>query len=171
MPDSDLPLRVAFPLFIQNTLQWLTGRAEPAAEEADAGIRAGESLAIAPGETLWTHAQRTYAPLPGTIPAAERLTGPAQFQPETNGFYLIRAADGADRWVAVNTFDPDQSALNDPGAPAAAAPVAASRPLLAGALDGWWATAGVWPPWMYLAGAAFVLFSLEWLGFHRRRTE
>ena len=166
--DSDLPLRVAFPLFMQNTLQWLTGR--DGAPEADATVRAGETITLARGDTLWTRLQRAYAPINGPIPAAERLDGPAVFQPVRAGFYLVRGADGADRWLAVDTLDAAQSALNGPAAPAGdAAP--ADRPALAGALGGWWESARVWPPWVYLAGMAFVLCTLEWWGFHRRRTE
>ena len=153
---------------MHNTLQWLTGR--DGAPEADATVRAGETITLARGDALWTRPQRAYEPINGPIPAAERLDGPAVFQPVRDGFYLVHGADSADRWLAVDTLDAEQSALNGPAAPAGdAAPP--GPPALAGALGGWWESARVWPPWVYLAGMAFVLCTLEWWGFHRRRTE
>ncbi len=161
--DSDLPLRVAFPLFVHDTVGWLAGR-DHTAETAAAG-RAGEPIVLAPGETLWTRSQRTFQPV-NDVPAAEKISGPGSFQPMRNGFYLKTERDGSTRWLAVNTGERDQSALN-------ASAVGATRsgtPVAVTAL-GPWETVRVWPPWVYLALIAFVLCALEWWGFHRRRTE
>jgi hypothetical protein len=167
--DSDLPLRVAFPLFVHNTLQWLTGRDEVAA--LDVSLRAGQTIPLAAGETLWTRPQRAYEPLVGPIPPAERLTGPAVFETARNGYYLLRGTDGVDRWLAVNTADPTMSELNA-ALPASGGPqVPDGTPAWAGTLGNWWEGVRVWPPWVYLACLAFVLCTLEWWGFHRRRTE
>jgi hypothetical protein len=168
--DSDLPLRVAFPLLIHNALDWLSGH-DAASSETESAARAGETLRILTGESLWTRPQRAYQPLSGNIPPTELVSGPGVWQPAQNGFYLRRKADGTSRWMAVNTSDREMSALN---APAAAdgpghTPSAAMRaPAFAAA---WWDAVRVWPPWVYLALAAFALCTLEWWGFHRRRTE
>ncbi len=61
--ESDLPLRVAFPLLIHNALQFLAGRDE-AADVAEASVRAGETIPLAPGESLWNRPQTNYQPLP-----------------------------------------------------------------------------------------------------------
>ena len=107
---------MAFPLLIHNALQFLASRDE-AADVAGASVRAGETITLAPGESIWTHPQTSYQPLPpGGIPAAESVVGPGVFQPVRNGFYLRRDADGTIAWLAVNTGDRTMSALNAPGA-------------------------------------------------------
>ena len=161
--DSDLPLRVAFPLFIRDAIGWLAGR-DAAAETPDA-IRAGESVALAAGETLWTRPQRAFQPIDG-VPAAETVSGPGVFQPMHNGFYLRTSSDGSTRWLAVNTGDRAMSALNGP----VGASVPTDPTVGLGASGGWEAIR-IWPPWVYLALAAFAFCALEWWGFHRRRTE
>ena len=162
--DSDLPLRVAFPLFMRNTVDWLAGRDVEGALEA--GVKAGDTVALVEGETVWNRAQRGYQPV-GEIPAAERVAGPGVFQPMENGFYLRRGADGAERWLPVNTGDPEMSMVN--------APVGAVGPgterTEATTGGGEWPAVGASPPWVYLALLAFALCALEWWGFHRRRTE
>jgi hypothetical protein len=167
--DSDMPLRVAFPLFIHNTLDWLAGRDEQALE-AGASIRAGETSRLLPGESLWVKPQRAYQPLPGTLPPGELTFGPGIWQPSQNGFYLRRAPDGTSRWTAVNTADRTMSELNAPAA-APAIGVKAPDAAMPTRLAAWWEAARVWPPWVYLALGAFALCTLEWWGFHRRRTE
>ena len=163
--DSDLPLRVAFPLFVRNAVNWLAGR-DAAADAQTDGVRAGDPVRLAAGETLWTRAQHDYGPI-GEVLALERVSGPAIFQPMQAGFYLRHRADGSDAWLAVNTFDRAMSALN---VPASAAPRTANNGPGPTAATGWEAVS-IWPPWVYLALAGFVLSALEWWGFHRRRTE
>ena len=165
--DSDLPLRIAFPLFMHNTLAWLAAR-NTSAESSDP-IGAGQTIQIPRGAQLWTRPQVSYAPI-GRIPAPELIAGPGAFQPLANGFYLLRTAGGADRWLAVDTLDRTMSAVNAPAQThiAAAPAPGASQPVVAGER---WELLRVWPPWMELALLAFVLCTLEWWGFHRRRTE
>ncbi|HSI13377.1 MAG TPA: VWA domain-containing protein [Chthoniobacter sp.] len=153
--DSDLPLRVAFPLLISNTLHWLIG------EEAVSVLnrRAGESLPLAAGETVQIEALTPWkkeAPGAPKPPAAHGL-----FQPLTNGFYAWQTHDGP-RWLAVNTFSEAESNLRvaNPSSKDALTFPAVSLSRLAG-----------WPLWQYLAAAALLLFGLEWWLFHRRRTE
>ncbi len=162
--DSDLPLRVAFPLFVHNAVTWLANR--EGTTDPGTGIRAGDTIHLAAGESVWTRPQHGFKPI-GEIPPAERFTGPGVFQPSQNGFYLRHGADGSDAWFAVNTADREMSALNAPGPDGSVATLDSSS------LDAisTWAAVRAWPPWIYLALAGFVICALEWWGFHRRRTE
>ena len=94
------------------------------------------------------------------------MHGPGVFQPVRAGFYLQTQADGSAHWLAVNTGDRAMSALN----------VTAASPMRPGKADtavaaSRWEAVRVWPPWVYLALAAFLFCALEWWGFDRRRTE
>ncbi|MBV9463994.1 MAG: BatA and WFA domain-containing protein [Verrucomicrobiae bacterium] len=85
--QSDLPLRVAFPLLVSNTIQWLTdsGSAAPPAYLTGevVPLRAGEKLAS--GESGF-------------------------FMPVDVGLYEARGSEGT-RWIAANLFDERESAL------------------------------------------------------------
>ncbi len=152
--ESDLPLRVSFPLLIANTIEWLAGDTA----ETSRAFTAGETIALGAGETLWTEPQTKF--VRDVKPNPARLAHDF-FQPLANGFYLLQQAAGS-RWIAVNTFSEAESNLRAEAATpfAETAPPALSFALRAG-----------WPPWIYLALAAFALFTFEWWLFHRRRTE
>ena len=152
--DSDLPLRVAFPLLISNTLHWLAGENVVAISS----LAAGETLALAEGETIGTEPQMLSTPAAAPLPANVARNF---FQPLTNGFYPLTTAGGP-RWLAVNTFSEAESDLRT-APPEAEAPVSLPAVSLA-ALT-------AWPIWRYLALAALALFTAEWWLFHRRRTE
>ena len=157
--DSDLPLRIAFPLFIYNAVHWLAG-GEATNPNA---LRAGESLRLRAGETV--------EGTPRTSPAAASNTvqmagGEGVFAPSRNGFYLRRDAAGLESWLAVNTFDDDTTNLAQ----------AASSGTFAGGGEGVTTShrsslLRAWPPWVYLAAIALVVSALEWMLYHRRRTE
>lgn len=152
--DSDLPLRIAFPLLISNTLHWLAG------EETAPVLsrRAGETLPLAAGETAFDEPQSPWKTAARPSPAAERHD---LFEPLINGFYQIQSRDGA-RWLAVNTFSEEDSDLRGEHPSATTAP---SFPVIS------LARFAGWPIWQYLAAAALALLILEWWLFHRRRTE
>jgi hypothetical protein len=152
--DSDLPLRVAFPLLISNTLHWLAG------EEATPVLsrRAGETLSLATGESVVDQPQNPLKQASKPLPGA---TVRERFQPLTNGFYEIQARESS-RWLAVNTFSEEDSDLRSTHTPATRAP---ALPMIS---LGQFAS---WPLWQYLAAAALALLVLEWWLFHRRRTE
>jgi hypothetical protein len=153
--DSDLPLRIAFPLLMSNTIHWLAGEAP----ETITSAIAGENIALAPGAAHSTE--------PLTDPKADIAvsTQPAaNFQPLRNGFHLVRQPSGAS-WVAVNTFSEAESDLRTAAEGPPPAPTARTLPL-PGLAD-----FTAWPLWQYLALAALVLFAIEWWLFHRRRTE
>jgi|GEM_PF-650861 len=154
--DSDLPLRVAFPLLMSNTLEWLAG------EKSDAtpAFQAGEVIDLQPGQAIWKKPQTNLTALPKSEPA--QMTQ-GSYRPLKNGFYLVK--DGsASRWIAVNTFSEIESNLqhNGNGGISSENPRQHAPSL---------ATFTVRPLWNYLALAAFFLFSLEWWLYHRRRTE
>ena len=151
--ESDLPLRVAFPLLIHSTVQWLAG------ERTDLlpVLSAGEVFQIPSGMRV--------VPKPVTAPPGVRAAAPQPsvagfFQPLHNGFYQV-TGDGPARWIAVNTFSAAESDLR--AAAGSNAPVA-MLPFSAGVFHGW-------PPWQWLALAAVVLLVAEWWLFDRRKTE
>lgn len=152
--DSDLPLRVAFPLLISNTLHWLAG------EEVSPVLskRAGETVPLAAEESMASEPQNPWKK--EAKPAAPVFVR-AFFQPLANGFYQWQTRDGT-RWLAVNTFSEAESDLRSASAPVAANPTLPMVSL---------ATFASWPLWQYLAAAGLLLFALEWWLFHRRRTE
>ena len=151
--ESDLPLRVAFPLLIHSTLGWLAGENS----ESAPSLAAGETLTVPPGRRVASE------PLSGlsTSHIAQPHPGiTGFFQPLKNGFYEI-ADDGAQRWLAVNTFsaaESDLRASNETAVPVSKMPVSL-------------AALHTWPPRQWLALSAFVLLVAEWLLFHRRKTE
>jgi hypothetical protein len=140
---SDLPLRVAFPLLITNSVHWLGATAA----EPRLPVRCGETIALA---------------------ADERIVAPIQssgfFQPLKNGFYELDR-DGRREWIAVNTASEDESDLRG-GSPTESS--VSDGPLLPRMAAGW---LPAWPPWRWLALGALLLATTEWSLFHRRRTE
>lgn len=152
--DSDLPLRVAFPLLISNTLHWLAGENAVVLNR----LTAGETLVLAANETATTQPQTLP---PQASPGPPTKTARDFFQPLTNGFYALTTAEGL-RWVAVNTFSEAESDLRTAPTSTPAPPVLPAISL---------AHFAAWPIWRYLTLAAFALLACEWWLFHRRRTE
>ncbi len=151
LTDSDLPLRIAFPLLISNTLHWLAGEVA----EAPVSLLAGETTELADD----TRVARRPA---GDENEPSEMTG-GIFQPMQQGFYQ-RTHAGRTDWIAVNTFNDAESDLRW-RADAAAYPEPVMLPLVS------LASITAWPFWRYLALAAFALLVAEWSLFHRRRTE
>ena len=151
--DSDLPLRVAFPLLIHSTLQWLSGpRAEPVPS-----LTAGETLSLPPGQSLAAGPLRTQ---PGPREPLQPASITGFFQPLQNGFYRLEEY-GATRWLPVNTFSEAESDLRASGESGAAT---VSLPIASAGFRGF-------PIWQWLALLAFALITAEWRLFHRRKTE
>jgi hypothetical protein len=144
--QSDLPLRVAFPLLMSNTLQWLAGDKS----RDGLALRAGQMMELALDETV-TKASNETKP---------RVTN--VFRPMHNGFYTTER-NGKRSWIAVNTFSDEESDLRGANANKRVAP--ARLPSHAAA------ALRAWPPWIYLTLIALALFSLEWWLYHRRHTE
>jgi len=148
---SDLPLRIAFPLLISNTLQWLAG--EDVAQAAS--VRSGEVITLDPDQQIST------TPVTAMNGAEPQTSTAGVFRPLENGFYITRKEKRTSA-VAVNTFSAAESDLGATSEPPASTGI------------GWpvsFSSFGARPPWVYLALAAFALFTLEWWLFHGRRTE
>jgi hypothetical protein len=104
---TDLPLRIAFPLLITNTIHWLAD----ARENAGRSLRAGEVLALSESEQI-------------VEPPAKGF-----FQPLRNGFYESQR-DTQREWIAVNTFDDRESDLQHARTVTDAPGTAAMPPIL-----------------------------------------
>ncbi|MBS0660804.1 MAG: BatA domain-containing protein [Verrucomicrobia bacterium] len=152
--DSDLPLRVAFPVFLGNALRWLAGETGNGGE----ALPAGTPLRLSAGETVSREPLREVG---GAEPPASPQAGPATVALTRNGFYRRTAADGTETWLAVCTLDEATTDLRQPSASAAAG---ADRPAPL-------VVSVAWPPWVWLAVTALALSLGEWLLYHRRRTE
>ncbi len=154
LADSDLPLRIAFPLLISNTVHWLAGGSPP----SSINLRTGETLSLAADQTVWTRPQ-----IDPTKPAKPADTDLARtfFRPLQQGFYLLTQPRGV-TWIAANSFSESESDLR--GEDATPPTVAITAPMSLGHL-------AARPLWQYLALAALTLTTLEWWLFHRRKTE
>jgi hypothetical protein len=139
---TDLPLRVAFPLFLTNTIHWLAG-SDP---EPRLSLRAGETLALANGERVLVE-----PPIAGS------------FQPMQNGFYPVDRGGQRD-WIAVNTFDAAESDLRIESTTGPSGTRPTAMPAALSLFNGW-------PLWRWFALTALLLFTAEWFLFHRRQTE
>ncbi|MEK0450469.1 MAG: hypothetical protein RL088_2737 [Verrucomicrobiota bacterium] len=147
--ESDLPLRVAFPLLISNTVHWLAGD-EP---ETLPGVIAGRPVNLPDGAKVSAEPMTAW-PRDGSVHPA--VAGGA-FRPMRNGFYHVEEG-GVSRWIAVNTFSEPESESKATSASTAVAPLPSA--VFTG-----------WPLWQWLAIAGFVLLLGEWWLHHRRRTE
>ncbi len=156
---SDLPLRVAYPLFINNSIRWLAGREQPLETFTAA---TGRAITLEPGESVLPRALTTFAPL-GEAEGDDWQS--TRFIPMETGFYQTRT-EGRTGWLAASLADPAMSALPSGSvAPPPPGPVPAARSVR------WGWPGEAFPLWTWLALAAALLFTLEWWWFHRRRTE
>ena len=144
--ESDLPLRVAFPLLISNTLQWLASGGQPAPLS---DLEAGQGIPLPAGATV--------RPAESDTAVATRF-----FQPHRNGFYQIRTGE-TEQPVAVNTFSPQEADLRTG--------LAEQGTSLLGNTNRLWAGAASRPLWQWLALTALLLIGVEWGLYHRRHTE
>lgn len=170
--DSDLPLRVAFPILVANAIRHMA-----AVETGD--VWQGPAL----GEVLTAEAWDRYLPRhadgdahgsvarvlrPGEDlpegPVEEAADPPAAVTVDRAGVYTAVLADG-DRvpLFAANLDNRRESWI----APSEKLPVTSSRPLME-VDDGFRVGA---EPWFVLALLALALLSVEWVLFHRRRVE
>jgi Ca-activated chloride channel homolog len=152
--ESDLPLRVAWPLLVLNTIDWFTTSEHEYVS----------SSAVGRPVTVELPAGTTQARLrdPG---GRERdlpvVAGKATFTPNRAGLYRLATQDG-ERWLAVNLGEQTRRDLSPQsklllGASVAPRPRAAAPGLSQ-------------PPWMLLAAGALLLLCAEWISYHRRWT-
>jgi Ca-activated chloride channel family protein len=158
LSHTDLPLRIAFPLLISNTVQWLAG----SSNDLPSQITAGTSLPLPKEHSAspWPQLPRPQALVPPPV-----VPTPL-FQPLLSGFYEITTPTHSD-WVAVNTFSEQESDLRS------AAPAQINAPALSQATRASLVALPFlgWAPWQILTAAALLLSLAEWWLFHRRHLE
>lgn len=158
LADSDWPLRIAFPLFLANSIAWLGEGSAPGTLQP--GYAAGQAafVALPPGSPSAQIAapdgtQRTIsAPLAGGIVSL----------PDTSqvGAYALTGPGGAHYPVAVNLLSPAASALAMRQPPMLSHALANSAPPALRRVPRDW--------WTFAALLALALLALEWAVYHRR---
>ena len=157
--QSDLPLRIAFPVIIANTIQWF---------QDSSGI---EEYHLHTGEVLTWQADGDRS----NVPATATITGPGDQtwetavdrdeilfdQTEIAGFYTLKIGDSEKVW-AVNLSDESESHI---GVDASAEDLLTPDFTLGGS------SLLRYPPWVYLVFLAAVLSVVEWFLYQRRRID
>jgi hypothetical protein len=152
--DSDLPLRVAWPLLLINVIDWFTSNAS----EHDATASVGETVAFALPAGIASARVRSPAGDERTLVASD---GRIVLAPSLAGFHQV-TWDGGERLVAVNLAASTRRDLT-PLRHLVVAPVTAQPPEIeAAALSR--------PPWVLLLALALLLVTVEWWTYHRRWT-
>ena len=157
--ESDLPLRVAWPLLLLNTLHWFTD------EDSDylSSFRTGEVWRVPVGSGV----ARATVKGPGGEELVPVLEGRASLRGRRAGFYeLTTAAQGGEGPVTVgfaaNLLDPEETAI----APLDRLEVGGQPAGEVGSFE-----VGVRREiWIYLLLAVALLTALEWATYHRRVT-
>ncbi len=157
--QSDLPLRIAFPVIIANTIQWF---------QESSGI---EEYHLHTGEALTWKVDGDAADPPATVTIAgpEDRTwetavkhGEVLFdRTEIAGFYSLKIGENEKMW-AVNLADESES---DIGADAAVEGLLTTDVTLSGS------ALLRYPPWVYLVFLAVALSLVEWFLYQRRRID
>ncbi|MDF2692528.1 MAG: hypothetical protein K0S65_911, partial [Labilithrix sp.] len=184
--DSDLPLRVAWPLLLLNSVNFFTDEDS----QYISSFRTGDVWRV----PVVTQTGQARLRTPGgddlLVPVHE---GRAVYLGEHAGFYELAGAEGADPTRGLDTASPDPqvpAAKDAPPAPAAAntttaafaanlldadeSTIEAAKELVvdgkkAGTLSGF--QIGVRREiWIYLLIAAVLLTAVEWITYHRRIT-
>jgi hypothetical protein len=151
---SDLPLRMAWPILLMNTLSWY----------ADEDAQFISSYATG---------QPVHRPLPGGEVGEARLCGPEGcqplpvhdgelvFVPRRVGLYRLQQGELQSR-VAVNLAAPVECEMEPASSVTVSGQSAAAPPVLAARVGG--------HPWWWLLFVAVIVLLLEWLTYHRRIT-
>ena len=154
--DSDLVLRVAWPVFMLNTLN------ELASEDADflSSYRTGEVWHV----PVLTDAERVTLVEPsGDTREVPIQDGRAVLFGDRAGFYTLKDESSALRVrFAANLADPEESTIEPASSLTILGKEAQPRPVFEGRARR--------QPWVWLILAAVLLGSLEWFTFHRRIT-
>ncbi len=151
---SDLPMRVAWPLLLLNTLDFFV--------ESESGFHSSYET----GETWHVPvpagaAEATFVGPDGVVARAPVVDGRAVFSGDRAGFYRVRAG-GAEEVIAANLGPGDETRIR----PADELRVAERK---AGTVSSGVAGARQ-RVWVYLAAAVLAVLMLEWVLYHRRFT-
>lgn len=152
---SDLPLRVAWPVFLLNTVGWLTET--PGQGSAGATIRTGTPWLVPVADDVPTIAVtgprgRTQVPVVAGVARFSDVLDAGRYEATVGDRRFVVAAN---LLSAVESRIAPQAALG-----LSSGPVAASSSLATVRRELWW--------WVLLVGLG--VLALEWTLFHRRRT-
>ncbi len=155
---SDLPLRIAFPLIIANTIQWFQGKSE--IEEYH--LQTGEVLKKQIDEAAAIESVTIVGPT-GELWEIPVEKGELLFD-ETSvvGFYELKIGEGEEVW-AVNLTDVAESQIH--AAEGVEDLLEEEEVVLGGA------ALLHYPPWIYLVLLAVLLSAVEWFLYQRRRID
>lgn len=157
--DSDLPLQIAFPILMNNFVEWFRPESVAFTETA---VRTGESLAITPP----ARADRIRVTKPDGSRREFDLSGGALIYADTDqlGIYEVGIFDGAETLqeaqFAVNLFDAAESDISP------RTQVQLGETVIAEASGE--EELGQREFWRWLALAALLILLLEWFIYHRR---
>ena len=155
---SDLPLRIAFPLIVANTIQWFQGESEI------------EEYHLQTGEVLKKRIDEAAAIENVTIvgPGGESWEIPVEKdellfdETSTVGFYELKIGDREEVW-AVNLTDVAESQIH---AAEGVADLLEEEEVVLGS-----SALLHYPPWIYLVLLAVLLSAVEWFLYQRRRID
>lgn len=162
--DSDMPLRIAFPIFLSNCVQWLSARPG----DASGVYKAGDVVPL--GATRQAAAQPIDIKRPdGRTDTVRPALGTPPLYDRTNAVGVYRAT-GDKGWQ--QTFTVSLLSLSESNIAPIAKPVfaIADADLPAGKNN---APAGARVPvrreiWPWIAGAVLAVLAVEWFVYHRR---
>lgn len=157
--DSDLALKIAFPLLISNAVEWFA----PAQPVRDAGgLRVGEPLLVDPAP----EAETVRLTLPDGEVVERPATGELLIFPQTQqaGFYNVAILDNAGtpidtQTIAINLFSPAESDI------APRASVALGGGVVDAEVEETRSLREFWP---VLAGLAILILCYEWYVYYRQ---
>ena len=145
LEQSNFPQQASFPVFLANSLDWLTN--EP------------QALARGLGTVLAPAAHAKVVDLDGRDVKVQQIRGVTFFEAPQPGFFVASSDDTRLR-LAVNLLDPRVSAINQSRLPPQPQEHDVSRAGTRLATD----------PWVYLLLIAAALLTIEWLTYNRRVT-
>jgi hypothetical protein len=154
--DTDLPLRVAFPIFINSSLRWLTAPRNTSTQSLESlPLRAGEAIPLSPPATA--KEIRIAFPDKSTLRVPVQ-TVPLLFSGATQTGLYTASAGNWKKTFGVNLLSKNESDLT----PRDALQAGEGKPVTAESRGR--ANKELWG---YLALLALVLLGIEWWVFHR----
>lgn len=157
LQNSDLPLRIAYPILLANLTEWYRA---PRAITVQESLTPGQTLSITPR----TDAETVRVTAPDGAITTLTVDKPVLIMADTRkiGLYTVDVYKGADvvqsERFAVNLFDPNESQI------ATRTPVFGTTTLTTAGQE----ERGQREFWPWLALAALAVLMLEWLIYHRR---
>ena len=155
---SDLPLRIAFPLIIANTIQWFQGKSEIEEYHLQAGEVLKKRIDGAAAIESVTIVGPTGESWEITVGKGELLFD----ETSVAGFYELKIGEREEVW-AVNLTDAAESQIRT--AEGVTDPSEEKEIVLGGS------ALLHYPPWIYLVFLAVLLSAVEWFLYQRRRID